>query len=124
MNEGTGGVGLYHGGDGVIREMIFRRPLTLCILCERRVYEPYGLKGLKISNKLSINYLFILGGGPGKRGKNTLIRQSGEVIQLGGKESVEVFPGVRFSYDGTMIYIMLLLGCISSGESRRWRLWE
>lgn len=77
LNEGTGGVGLYHGGDGVIREMIFRRPLTLCILCERRVYEPYGLKG----------------GGAGKRGKNTLIRQNGEVIQLGGKESVEVFPG-------------------------------
>ncbi len=46
LNEGTGGKGAYHGGDGVIREMLFRRPLTLCVLTERRNYAPYGLKGV------------------------------------------------------------------------------
>ena len=45
LNEGTGGEGLFRGGDGVIREILFRRPLTLSVLTERRVYNPYGLKG-------------------------------------------------------------------------------
>lgn len=33
------------GGDGVVRELLFRRPLTLSILTERRVFAPYGLEG-------------------------------------------------------------------------------
>ena len=45
LNEGTGGKGLYNGGDGVIRELLFRRPLTLSVLTERRLYNPYGLQG-------------------------------------------------------------------------------
>jgi len=45
LNEGTGGAGMYSGGDGVVRETMFRRPLTLSVLTERRVYSPYGLKG-------------------------------------------------------------------------------
>ena len=45
LNYNTGGNGIFHGGDGVIREIQFRKPLTLSILSERRVYQPYGLKG-------------------------------------------------------------------------------
>ena len=45
LNPGSGGQGLYKGGDGVIRELVFRRPLTLSILSERRAFCPYGLKG-------------------------------------------------------------------------------
>ncbi len=45
LNRGSGGEGQYRGGDGVVREMLFRRPLTLCVLTERRVYSPFGLKG-------------------------------------------------------------------------------
>ena len=48
LNEHTGGEGLFKGGDGVVREMLFRRPLTLSILTERRVYSPYGLEGRDI----------------------------------------------------------------------------
>ena len=36
---------MYHGGDGVVRETMFRRPITLSVLTERRVFSPYGLKG-------------------------------------------------------------------------------
>jgi N-methylhydantoinase B/oxoprolinase/acetone carboxylase alpha subunit len=39
------------------REMIFRKGLDLSVLTERRVLAPYGLAG----------------GGPGMRGKNTLV---------------------------------------------------
>ena len=45
LNHGTGGVGQFCGGDGVIRELEFRKPLTFTILSERRVYAPYGLQG-------------------------------------------------------------------------------
>lgn len=41
----TGGKGQWNGGDGIIRELLFRKCLTLSILTERRVFEPYGLKG-------------------------------------------------------------------------------
>ena len=46
LNNGSGGGGQYRGGDGVVREMIFRRAQTLCILSERRgEYKPYGMHG-------------------------------------------------------------------------------
>ena len=45
LNHGTGGRGIFCGGDGVIRELKFRRSLILSLLTERRVYSPYGLNG-------------------------------------------------------------------------------
>jgi Hydantoinase B/oxoprolinase len=45
LRPSSGGKGLYNGGDGVIRELLFRKELTLSILSERRVHQPYGMKG-------------------------------------------------------------------------------
>ena len=45
LRPGTGGLGRYDGGDGVTRELLFRKALTLSVLTERRVHQPYGLKG-------------------------------------------------------------------------------
>lgn len=45
INRGSGGDGRYKGGDGVVREMLFRKEQVLSILTERRVLQPYGLKG-------------------------------------------------------------------------------
>ncbi|CAK8687249.1 unnamed protein product [Clavelina lepadiformis] len=42
---GTGGEGRYRGGDGVLREILFRKNLTLSVLSERRVFQPYGADG-------------------------------------------------------------------------------
>lgn len=39
--------GVYRGGDGVIRELVFRRTVQLSALTERRVFQPYGLNGKK-----------------------------------------------------------------------------
>jgi len=74
LNPGTGGGGRHRGGDGVVRELLFRKPLTLSILTERRVFQPYGLKG----------------GLPGRRGQNLLLKRDGRLINLGAKTSVLV----------------------------------
>jgi len=76
----SGGGGKFKGGDGVEREILFRKPLSLSVLTERRVLSPYGLNG----------------GLQGQRGLNTLIRRDGRRLNLGGKCSVEVETGDVF----------------------------
>lgn len=78
LRSGSGGKGQYNGGDGVDRRILFRRPLTLSILTERRVHQPYGLSG----------------GNNGQSGKNLLQRLDGRMINLGGKCSVTMQAGV------------------------------
>lgn len=76
----SGGDGKYRGGDGVVRELRFRRPLTLSILTERRVFAPYGLAG----------------GEEGQRGQNLLTRAEGRQLRLPSKTSVTVEKGDVF----------------------------
>ena len=45
INKGSGGKGRFDGGNGIIREILFRKPLILSVLSERRVFSPYGMKG-------------------------------------------------------------------------------
>jgi 5-oxoprolinase (ATP-hydrolysing) len=45
LRRGSGGKGRHNGGDGVVRDIEFRIPVTVSILSERRVYHPYGLEG-------------------------------------------------------------------------------
>ncbi|XP_064410048.1 5-oxoprolinase isoform X1 [Latimeria chalumnae] len=80
LNRGTGGRGRYHGGDGVIRELLFREQVVLSVLTERRAFRPYGLNG----------------GESGAAGLNLLIRADGRIINLGGKTSVTLLPGDMF----------------------------
>lgn len=47
LREGSGGPGKFRGGDGVLRELLFRAPITLSVLTERRVLRPYGMAGKK-----------------------------------------------------------------------------
>lgn len=80
LRTGSGGVGRFPGGQGVLREMTFLAPLTVGILSERRVFAPYGLDG----------------GGDGARGRNSLIRAAdGVLLNLGSKNSFSVRPGDR-----------------------------
>jgi len=90
VRKGSGGVGKFNGGDGVVRELEFLKPYTVGILSERRSIEPPGL----------------LGGGPAKRGENTLIRKDGKKINLGGKNEVDVEKGdvVRIETPGGGAY--------------------
>jgi len=79
IRKGSGGKGKFRGGDGVIREIEFLRPLSVGILSERRSFEPLGFNG----------------GGNGARGRNLLYRKNGKIINLGGKNSVDVVSGDR-----------------------------
>ncbi len=79
IRKGSGGQGKYNGGDGLIRDIEFLRPLNITILSERRKYAPYGLRG----------------GPPGSCGRNILIRVDGKEIDLGGKNEVHTDTGDR-----------------------------
>jgi 5-oxoprolinase (ATP-hydrolysing) len=79
LRRNSGGCGEFSGGDGVIRELEFTRPLQVSILSERRAFEPYGLNG----------------GENGARGLNLLIRADGREINLGGKNTLSVTSGDR-----------------------------
>ncbi|XP_057214169.1 5-oxoprolinase isoform X1 [Triplophysa rosa] len=81
LRPGSGGSGLYHGGDGVIRKLLFRRPVVLSVLSERRSTQPYGLHG----------------GANGAAGLNLLHKTDNRVLNLGGKNSVSLEPGDMFS---------------------------
>lgn len=77
LRRNSRGTGKYDGGNGLIRSLEFTKHMLVSILSERRTHSPWGCEG----------------GGDGSRGKNTLIKASGSVSNLGGKNSVEVVKG-------------------------------
>lgn len=77
LRENSGGAGIHRGGDGLVREIEFRRPVVVSILSERRVHAPRGLKG----------------GKDGARGANYLITKDKRRVYLGGKNSIKVEAG-------------------------------
>lgn len=77
----SGGKGKYYGGEGVERELLFRKPVTLSVLTERRVLNPYGMAG----------------GEPGKTGINILRKANDRQIYLGSKTAANVDAGDIFA---------------------------
>jgi 5-oxoprolinase (ATP-hydrolysing) len=81
LRTGSGGAGKWRGGDGVVRTIEFSAPVTASILTERRVYPPWGGEG----------------GGNGQRGSNTLIKADGSMVNLTGKNTVDLEAGDAIS---------------------------
>ena len=79
LREDSGGKGRFNGGDGIIRDVEFCIPMKVSILSERRAFAPYGLEG----------------GQEGKRGRNIWFKKSGQVRNLGGKNTARVAAGDR-----------------------------
>jgi 5-oxoprolinase (ATP-hydrolysing) len=79
LRTGSGGAGRFAGGDGLVRHYEFTAPVSVSLLCERRVLAPWGLAG----------------GGPGARGRNALVRRDGSVAELGGRAEIAVAAGDR-----------------------------
>jgi 5-oxoprolinase (ATP-hydrolysing) len=79
IRRGSGGAGHFRGGDGVIRELEFLRPMTVSMLSERRgPYAPFGLSGAS----------------EGQLGNNKLRRGgSSASTAVGGKFAIEVAGG-------------------------------
>jgi 5-oxoprolinase (ATP-hydrolysing) len=78
IRRGSGGGGAKRGGEGVVRQIEFLKPLEVSILSQRRgAYPPYGLQG----------------GKSGAIGRNTLHRADGTREQLSGCAQFRVRPG-------------------------------
>lgn len=77
IRRGSGGSGAHWGGDGVVRKIGFREPMTATLLSNRRRIAPFGLAG----------------GGEGALGKARVERAGGSVQALGATDAVEVAAG-------------------------------
>ncbi len=75
----SGGQGKHQGGDGVVREFEFVEPLTVSLLTQHRLTQPYGLEG----------------GGAGQSGRQTLLRADGTSEVLAPSTTLEVASGDR-----------------------------
>jgi len=80
IRRGSGGRGRWNGGDGAVRRIEFREPMTAAILSGHRLVPPFGLAG----------------GGSGEVGHNTVERASGRVEVLGGTDQTEMASGDAF----------------------------
>jgi 5-oxoprolinase (ATP-hydrolysing) len=80
VRRGSGGAGAHRGGDGAIRRVRFREPMTAAMLANRRTTAPFGLNG----------------GGDGAAGVNRVERADGSVTQLAATGKAEVNPGDVF----------------------------
>jgi 5-oxoprolinase (ATP-hydrolysing) len=80
IRRGSGGRGRHRGGDGVVRRIRFREPMTAAILSNRRRVPPFGLAG----------------GEPGAPGRNTVERSDGRVEVLSATAKAEMAAGDAF----------------------------
>jgi 5-oxoprolinase (ATP-hydrolysing) len=77
IRRGSGGAGAHRGGDGVVRKIAFREPMTATLLSNRRRVPPFGLEG----------------GAPGALGEARVERADGSVQAMGATDLVEVGAG-------------------------------
>jgi uncharacterized protein YcsI (UPF0317 family) len=76
VRKGSGGHGVWRGGDGVRREIEFLSPVSVSILSERRLRRPYGLHGA----------------GDGQAGRNLHVTR-GQSREVAGKAGLDVQAG-------------------------------
>ncbi|TVQ05790.1 MAG: 5-oxoprolinase [Balneolaceae bacterium] len=79
VRQGSGGLGKWKGGNGIIREMTFLEPVSLSVLTQHRIVPPYGLNG----------------GEPGITGEQW-IEKNGKKIKLYWKDGADLEAGDRF----------------------------
>jgi len=80
IRRGSGGAGANRGGDGVVRRVRFREPMTAAILSNHRSTAPKGLAG----------------GADGKPGVNRVERVDGSSETLTATDQREMAPGDVF----------------------------
>jgi 5-oxoprolinase (ATP-hydrolysing) len=73
----SGGSGAWRGGNGAVRRLEFRSPMSGALLANHRRVRPFGLQG----------------GGAGAAGTASIRRASGEVETLGATARFDVAAG-------------------------------
>ncbi|HEY5579388.1 MAG TPA: hydantoinase B/oxoprolinase family protein, partial [Acidimicrobiia bacterium] len=79
LRTGSGGEGLYRGGDGIEREILFEAPAVVSLIGERRRHGAWGLQG----------------GKEGACGEDWLVRRGSAPERLPAKVTFEVQAGDR-----------------------------
>ncbi|KAK6118583.1 hypothetical protein DH2020_047669 [Rehmannia glutinosa] len=100
LRENSGGAGIHRGGDGIVREIEFRRDVVVSILSERRVHAPRGLKG----------------GKDGARGANYLITKDKRRVYLGGKTQLRCRLDWFWVLELSLLFMPLLAYYFSKDE--------
>jgi 5-oxoprolinase (ATP-hydrolysing) len=77
--SGSGGVGTWQGGEGIVREYLFEEEMQISLLTQSRLHPPAGLAG----------------GGTGACGKQVIIRANGIELPLDFSHRCKVFRGDR-----------------------------
>ncbi|MFF1699900.1 hydantoinase B/oxoprolinase family protein [Streptomyces sp. NPDC058257] len=77
VRRGSGGTGAWRGGDGAVRRIRFREPMTVSTLSQHRRVAPYGMAG----------------GSPGALGTGRVERADGQVRTLAGSDFAEAGRG-------------------------------
>ncbi len=80
IRRGSGGAGRCRGGDGAIRRVRFRAPMTAAILSGHRVVAPFAVAGAS----------------PGAVGRNRVERADGSRVDLKGCDQIEMEIGDVF----------------------------
>ena len=81
LRKNSGGIGKNKGGDGIIREIKFLEQAELTLVGDRKVYEPYGLKGGK-NGKVAKNFLIRKNKKKRLATKVQLDIQAGDIIRI------------------------------------------
>jgi 5-oxoprolinase (ATP-hydrolysing) len=79
VRRGSGGAGLWRGGDGLVRAITFLEPVTLSLLTQHRKERPYGMSG----------------GSPGEAGAQRVEHADGRVTPLASSDGLDLEPGDR-----------------------------
>jgi len=77
IRKGSGGSGRWRGGDGVVRKIRFREPMTVAILANSRRIAPFGMYG----------------GQPGQVGRTTIVRAGQGIEEFRSSAKMEVQCG-------------------------------
>jgi 5-oxoprolinase (ATP-hydrolysing) len=80
IRRGSGGAGQWRGGDGAVRRIRFREPMTAVIVASRRNVPPFGLQG----------------GADGAAGQQWVEHADGSIVRLTGTDRADLDPGDVF----------------------------
>jgi 5-oxoprolinase (ATP-hydrolysing) len=80
IRQGSGGAGMYKGGNGIVRKLRFMEPMTATVLSSHRDTAPHGASG----------------GQAGSTGENSVIRADGSVERLKGNDIAQMKAGDVF----------------------------
>jgi 5-oxoprolinase (ATP-hydrolysing) len=80
IRRGSGGAGLFKGGNGIVRKLRFLEPMTATVLSSHRDTAPHGASG----------------GQTGSAGENSVIRADGSVELLKGNDVAQMKAGDVF----------------------------